>query len=492
MRNFTLFYLLLFSVSTASAQQPEKIWFDKSDSLYGYYVVIPPASHRVQGVLVLVDGYGGTADGFFAETKLPNVAAVNDILTVCISGGLHLYADSSILEQIDRILRDTMARYNLRKNQFAIGGFSSGGQIAMRYTELCHEKPAQYAVLPQAVFDVDSPLDLVNLYKTAQKELKRDYKGWWSGESQMIIERFDKELGAVDGDRKKYRAVSPFETDLPQPGNEQWLKNIAVRSYHDVDVNWFIKNRRRSLYQTNALNASEFITQLIAEGSTQAEFVQSKTEGRRSNGMRHPHSWNIAEETDLVQWVKSALHFYPDHLEKPYNYKAPAGWSPEMILFPLDFAPAIPYKGFEDLRFAPGWGDPNSDEKWQYTFLWWLDGSYTFTEKTLTHDIEAYFTGLTRQRAIAEKLDMNAWTPAKAQVQKIATAGGDTDTYTATVHIFDSQVTKKPGVLYIKIHLKKRADKNRTIVLFEVAANPCISAIWKESDMINNNLNEPE
>ena len=492
MRNFTFLGLLLLSTTITFGQQPEKIWFDKTDSVYGYYVTIPPASHRIQGVLVLLDGYGSTADGFFAETKLQNIAYVSDILTVCVPTGPRLYADASMLELLNRILADTIEKYQLRKDQVAIGGFSAGGIIAVRYAELCHEKPAQYAVLPKAVFDIDSPLDLISLYKMSKKELARDYKGWWSGESQMIVDRFDKELGPVDGDRAKYRAVSPFETDLPRPGNEQWLKDVAVRTYHDVDVNWFIKNRRRSLFQTNALYASEYITQLISEGSTQAEFVSSKIEGRRSNGDRHPHSWNIAEESDLVQWVKDKLHFYPDHLEKPYSYMAPPNWGRETILFPMGFAPSLPYKGFEDLRFAPGWGDPNSDEKWLYTFLWWLDGRYPFTEKTLTRDLEAYYTGLTRQRAMADKLDMKQWTPARAQVQKAGTADGDTDTYTATVNIFDSEVTKKPGELHIKIHVKKIADKDRMLVLFEVAASPFANAVWKGVDKINNDLREPE
>ena len=493
MRNSTfLCSLLLIPATAVFSQQPEKIWFNKSDSVYGYYVVIPPATKRVQGALVLLDGYAGNADGFFADTRLQNVAYVNDLLTVCVPTGMRLYADTSMLGLLNRILNDTMAKYNLRKDQFAIGGFSAGGIIAVRYAELCHEKPAQYAVLPKAVFDIDSPLDLVSLNKMAQKELKRDYKGWWSGESQMIVDRFNKELGPEDGDRTKYRAVSPFETDLSEPGNEQWLKEVAVRTYHDIDVNWFIKNRRRSMFETNAPYASEFITQLVAEGSTQAEFVSSKIEGRRPDGTRHPHSWNIAEETDLVQWIKEKLHFYPDHLEKPYTYKAPQNWQPETIPFPMDFVPELPYKGFEDLRFAPGWGKTNSEEKWLYTFLWWLDGNYSFTEKTLVRDLETYFTGLTRDKGVADKQDMSHWTPAKAQVQKAVTAKGDIGTYTATVNIFDTEVTMKPALLYIKIHVKNISDKNRSIVLFEIAANPFSAAVWGQADKINDNLNEPE
>ena len=84
----------------------------------------------------------------------------------------------------------------------------------------------------------------------------------------------------------------------------------------------------------------------------------------------------------------------------------------------MDFAPEISYKGFEELRFAPGWGDANSNEKWAYTILWWLDGAYPFDEKILQQNLDSYYTGLTRRRAVAEKLDMNAWKPAKARFKK--------------------------------------------------------------------------
>jgi len=485
MRNFTFLYVLLLSAPMAFAQHTEKIWFDKSDSVYGYYTTIAPSGPRIQGALVLLDGYGGNADGFFADTKLHNVAYANEILTVCIPTGMHLYADSSMLALMNRILAEVVTRYQLRKNQFAIGGFSSGGTLALRYAELCHEQPAAFAILPNAVFDIDSPVDLVELFKSSERELKKDGKGWWLGESQMIIDRFNKELGPVTGDVKNYRAASPFLNSITGPGNEQWLKATAVRSYHDVDVNWYIQNRGRSLYETNTLQASAFINQLVQEGNRQAEFISSKIQGRRANGQRHPHSWNIADEIDLIQWLKEKLHFYPDHIEATYHYVAPKTWDSEKFSFPADFAPTIRYKGFEDIRFAPGWGNAASNEKWLYTFVWWLDGSYPFTEKILTQDIEAYYTGLTRQRAVADKLDMNLFTPAKTQVQKINTAKGDIASYTATVNIFDAQVTKKPGILYMKIHVKKIGDTTRTVVLFEVAASPFTAPVWQQADKIN-------
>jgi hypothetical protein len=75
--------------------------------------------------------------------------------------------------------------------------------------------------------------------------------------------------------------------------------------------------------------------------------------------------------------------------------------------------------------------------------------------------------------------------PAKVQVQKMKTEKGDKQTFTASASIFDAFVTRKPGVLYFKIHLKDVMDKNRTIILFEAAANPFTQKVWQQLDKIN-------
>jgi hypothetical protein len=482
---FVCSLLLLGSSAVANSQYIEKQWLDTSDSVYGYYTIVKPASGRVQGALVLLDGFGGNADAFYAETKIHNTAWNNEILCIGIPTGIRLYADEKIIANLNTILSGIALQYGLRKDQFAIGGMSSGGTIAVRYAELCHEKPNDFPIIPAAVFDIDSPLDLMGLYQSAERELKKNYQGWWLGESQMIIDKLKDQLGAINGDLKKFHAASPFSRDLTNPGNERFLKNTAVRTYHDVDINWQIQNRRRSMYETNIPDASEFINRLVLQGNHNANFEASKIPGRRSNGQFHPHSWNIVDEIDIVQWIKTSLHFYPDHLEHPFTYTAPENWQPEDILFPIEFAPSIPYKGFETLRFAPGWGDGKSPEKWAYTILWWLDDTYKFNESILKENIETYFTGLTKRRAIADKLDMAVYTPAKATVVQTKTETGDAASYSASVAIFDAQTTQKPGTLFLKIHVKSCSDKTRTILLFEVAGNNFSSPVWIPLDKIN-------
>ncbi|MFM7857623.1 MAG: hypothetical protein ACKO96_38310, partial [Flammeovirgaceae bacterium] len=100
---------------------------------------------------------------------------------------------------------------------------------------------------------------------------------------------------------------SPFYAASNEPGNERFLKNTAVRVYHDMDVVWQLQNRRRSLYDNNALCSSELINRLLLMGNDKAAFVQSDRKGYRSNGMRHTHSWSIVDEVECIQWIKEVL-----------------------------------------------------------------------------------------------------------------------------------------------------------------------------------------
>ena len=477
-------FLLILSCVSVVGQNYEKVWFDKTDSANGYYSVIKPNGSVIQGAVVLFDGYGGDAVSFLSETKIQNIAFANQLLTIGIPCGELLLLDDAHAAIIKKILDEVVATYHLRPDRIAMGGFSAGGTTAIRYTELSYQYPDKYPIQPHALFDADAPVDLLGLYEQSKRELSQGGGGWWLSEDKMIIDSLDALLGPPTNGLARYRQVSTFTQSDTTPGNELFLRTVPYRTYHDVDVSWLLKNRGRSLYGSNMLNASELIRRLNQAGNTDAEFMASKTPGIRSNGQRHPHSWNIIDETDLVLWIKQKLDFYPGDPSRRYSYGT-AGWQTEEIPFPMDFAPGLAYNGYEDLRFAPGFSNAASPEKWAYTFVWWLDGHIQFSETSLKQDLETYYSGLTQRRAVADRDDPKNYFPATAHVKKITTGGDDLATFTGTVHLYDAQVTKKPADLYVKIHVKPAANKQRSIVLFEIAGFPQAAAIWKQLDQIN-------
>jgi pimeloyl-ACP methyl ester carboxylesterase len=210
--------------------------------------------------------------------------------------GAKLYADVHLRPKINRVLTDVLKRYAVKADQFVLGGFSAGGTVALRYTELCHQWPTQYPIKPKGVFAVDSPVDLIYLWGYFEREKARNFSPAGVGEAQYVLSLMTQEHGALKLNRATYNQLTPFDQSQSQPGNERFLKDTAVRMYHEVDVNWFLTERRRSLFDTNIAISSELINR-------RAEFVQSSRKGTRSNGMRHPHSWSIVDEADCLQWL---------------------------------------------------------------------------------------------------------------------------------------------------------------------------------------------
>jgi len=231
---YLLTFFFLSCLHGAYAQNYEKVWFDKTDSVYGYYTVIRPTSQRIQGAVVLFDGYGGDASTFLAETKIHNVASANELLTVCIPTGLRMFLDDAHFEIIRRILDEVSKNYGINKEKFAMGGFSAGGTVALRYVELCYEHPKEFDIQPKALFTGDSPVDLLGLYQSSKRLLSRHSQGWWLDEAKMIIDSLDAQIGPPTTDLARYRQVSPRVRHRSRDS----LRLLPVGAHRQRDGGW--------------------------------------------------------------------------------------------------------------------------------------------------------------------------------------------------------------------------------------------------------------
>jgi hypothetical protein len=295
--------LALVIMNSAVGQNFEKIIFNDKDT-EDYYIQLKPLTERINGVLVLLPGYGEKPESIFPSSNLFNTAYANNILTLAIAGGEKIYADEKVIDKLNRGLHDFLNRNpNIPKDKFVFGGFSAGGTISLRYAEYAVENPTKIPITIKGVFAVDSPVDLGDIWEYFQREIKKNYSEAGVFEAKFVSEKMTKEIGTPESNPKRYDELTPFNHRLTEPGNERYLKNIAVRVYEDIDVEWQLKQRRRSLYDSNALGASELINRLMLMGNERAEFVTSKQPGMRSNGMRHPHSWSIVDEVECIQWM---------------------------------------------------------------------------------------------------------------------------------------------------------------------------------------------
>jgi hypothetical protein len=474
-----------FSLPLAGFSQfGEKIVFNGKDIANDYYLAVPPISGNIHGVLVLISSFS-SPEYILTETKLPNTASGNELLTIMASMGTGLWADSISVERINHILTDVIGRFSADTAKFAIGGLGYAGDIALRYTEMCYEKPMKFPVLPKAVFAINCPVDLTGLAQWCESEIKKNYYAGDVGDAKYILETLKNKLGVYAEHPEKYIEASPFYKYAGAPGNERFLDHLAVRLYYDTDITWQLKTRRNSYYDTFIPDGSELVKQLLLSGNSEAEFVSSKLPGIRTSGQRSPFSWSLVDEVDCIQWIKLGLKiFNPQNYIPVYQLPVPEGWSTERFSLPPDFAREIKATGVEDLRFFPEWGNANSEEHWSYAYLWWLEGKTEIDAPFLQDNLKTLYTGLVDRNIVPRKIPVEKVFPVVVKLNNVKTEPGDIKTFKGTVNMLD-YIIQSPMILNVIVHQRNCADKNHNYLLFEVSPKPFNHPNWEKLNRLN-------
>ncbi len=301
------FVIILLTHQVAFTQTLKRIELDSNDFFSGHYHVVEPKNDSIAGVLVLLAGFGQRAEDTPPETKLHQVGYSNNIMTVFFAGGNKLYADSITQVKLTAVLNDVIYRYKVKTDKFVLGGFSGGGMIALRYVELCNEFPLKFPIKPRGVFTVDSPIDIFTIYEQLEESAKNNYSELAVEEALRAMAHINNDYGVPRENISTYAKLTAFSMNKDYCQNELFLKNTAIRTYHDVDIAWRIINRNQTVHRSNYEVTAELINRLVLMGNTKAEFMQSFQTGYRSNGQRHPHSWSIVNEVEFMQWMKGLI-----------------------------------------------------------------------------------------------------------------------------------------------------------------------------------------
>ena len=156
--------------------------------------------------------------------------------------------------------------------------------------------------------------------------------------------------------------------------------------------------------------------------------------------------------------------------------EAPESWRPEIIEMPLSFAPSLDYKGFEDIRFAPGWADTTASDYFTYTFTWVLDKNPKLNQKKLETQTKAYFDGL--MAAVSERNDLPK-TEASFEFSKVKTAFaalGD-------VSFYEAFFSKKVITLKVLATGEKCKATGKYLVRFNLSPSTD-KATWEKMDEV--------
>ena len=210
--------------------------------------------------------------------------------------------DNKKKKDLEKIIMDAVNQYGIKIDNTYIGGFSSGGNVTLLLTD--YLKLTESSIQPKGLFIADSPVDLLGLYKSSQKAIEKNISVPAVQEANWIIETFNLEFGNGDTSFSNYENKSPYFSKTNSSKNISNLNGLKIRLYSEPDTLWWKQNRQAEYEDINAYYLEQLANDLSnLYGAEQVTYIKTKNRGYRANGNRHPHSWSIIDEEDLVNWI---------------------------------------------------------------------------------------------------------------------------------------------------------------------------------------------
>nr|WP_315172061.1 hypothetical protein [uncultured Flavobacterium sp.] len=302
MNKLSVLLLLAFiSCKNLEIKKENTLKLPFQDLITDNYELIKP-NKNIKSVVVLFGGFPEKPEDIKREFNILQLAKENNIAIVYMNYNKKLWLEENEKQKLAAQLQSIFLENKLPKNSLYIGGFSSGGNVSLLIGSFLKENE-KFALDPKGIFSIDSPIDLVALYKSSEKNLKQNSSETSLQESTWIIETLEKQFGNPNNTISKYETYSVFTSTTNNIDNLKSLKNTKIRLYSEPDTLWWKENRKADYDQMNAFYIKKLYERLKESGFKQVENITTKNKGYRSNGERHPHSWSIVDKNDLIQWI---------------------------------------------------------------------------------------------------------------------------------------------------------------------------------------------
>jgi hypothetical protein len=289
----TITFLGIYIFTTA--QRPLRINRNPSDSTSNYYFLSIP-NKEIKGLLSL--DFQDIADSSINYANEKGLA-----IMVCYPTTKYpdLMLEEKPIALWAEMNNEVMKKYNIPYKNLVVAGMSLSGTAAVRYGEFITQNKMKGGL--SGIVAVDSPLDYERFWKECDKKARLNFNEAAASEGKWVRDLLEKKLGGNPQKKlKAYQKASPYCYNALDGGNAIFLKNIPVRIIHEPDVNWWIENRRQDYTGMNSIDAAGLVNQLKILGNQNAELVETHNKGFRPDGSRHPHSWSIVNEKELIDW----------------------------------------------------------------------------------------------------------------------------------------------------------------------------------------------
>lgn len=265
------------------------------------FTVWLPEKGSIKGMVVFTHARRDTAQSeLMIDYALSRQLAV---LYATTNNRLEFFFDDQSILEIQAYIRKVISNHDIPENNLLFCGMSLEGTRALKLALYGQSQTSDFKLVPRAIAICDAPLDMVRFYKAAVKAGSLKFNPIAANEGLWVSEYLETQLGGTPAEAlTAYLNYSPYSYFSNENSKLNLLKNTAIRCYTEPDVNWWIETRRKDYYAMNATDLAALVNELKIMGNPEAELITTQNKGYRQDGSRHPHTWNIVDEKELIDW----------------------------------------------------------------------------------------------------------------------------------------------------------------------------------------------
>ena len=202
------------------------------------------ADHQ-KGLLILFPCFPCDSENTLDEFNIHDLCVKSGFSVLALNFNQRLYLKINEKRELAEEITSIILENDLPIKNIFIGGFSSGGNVSLLLAD--HLVKTKNQIQPKGVFIVDSPVDLLALYRTSEKNVENNYSPASIEESIWIKQFFDKEFGQPSNGISNYEEFSPYTFKTQNISNLLGLKHLKIKGSvlkRDVSKMLFRKNTK--------------------------------------------------------------------------------------------------------------------------------------------------------------------------------------------------------------------------------------------------------
>ena len=271
------------------------------------YTLWYPEKGQTEGLIVFTRSRRDTIN---SEAIIDHALSRNlAVLYATTSNSLDFFFEVDSMLEIEKYIQQAINITHAPAENLMLCGMSLEGTRALKLAIFAQSNQSKYRLKPRAVAICDAPLDMVRFHRVATQAAQLNFHPAAANEGAWVSAYLESNLKGSPADNLQgYVEYSPYCNEANGGPNLKYLSDVAVRAYTEPDVNWWIETRRKDYYAMNALDLAALINELKIIGNIEAELITTSNKGYHPNGNRHPHSWSIVDERELVDWFAALIH----------------------------------------------------------------------------------------------------------------------------------------------------------------------------------------